>query len=268
VVARNGFGADNLVVAMRSGAPANHEHADRNSIIVKCFGEQLVTDPYRPPYLFADPAWRMRLTEGHSAILIDGKGHEYHNGVEGTNASRAYARIVESEEGEGYAYWKSNATQPYRLVDLDIRKVLREIVVLYDVPAVVVVDRMQKFESPSTLEARFFAYNFDGQGSQHARTDGFITTRPGAIMRAHVMSNKSVTVETRQPDVPEERAVKHPYASVITEPDTDVLLVTVLAISRPDEPTAPVSITGGGGRGQVQVGGRTVSIDKWAVSVK
>ncbi|MFV1981262.1 MAG: heparinase II/III family protein, partial [Rhodothermia bacterium] len=269
VVARNGFGADDLVVAMRSGAPANHEHADRNSIIVKCFGEQLVTDPSRPPYLYADPAWRMRLTEGHSAILIDGKGHEHHNGVEGTNASRSYARIVTSAEGDGYAYWKSSATQPYRLVDVDIREVIREIVVLYDVPAVVVVDRMQKFESPSPLEARFFGYNYDGQGSQFARTDGFITTRPGAVMRAHVMSNKGVTVETGLLPIQEKRAARHPFASVITEPGTDVLLVTVLAIGRPDESTAPVSITGGGGgRGSIRVGGRTVSINRRSLNVK
>jgi hypothetical protein len=131
-----------------------------------------------------------------------------------------------------------------------------------------VVDRVEKYEVPSTVEARFFGYNYDGQGSQHARTDGFITVRPGAIMRAHVMSNKAVTIEAGHLPIPEEQAVKHPYASVITEPDTDITLVTVLAISRPDQPTAPVSIAGGGGRGQVQVGGRTVSIDDRSVSVK
>lgn len=268
VVARSGFGVDDLVVAMRSGFPANHEHADRNSIIVKCFGEQLVADPYRPPYLFADPAWRMRLTEGHSAILIDGKGHQYHNGVEGTNASRSYARIVDSHERDGYAFWNSNCTQPYRLVDLDVRKVIREMVVLYDVPAVIIVDRVQKFDDPSAVEARFFGYNYDGQGSLHARSDGFVAARPGAVMRAHVMSNKGLTVDVGQLPIPEERATRHPYASVITEPAKDVTIITVLSIARPTDPTPAVSMIGSGDRGSVQIAGRTITVDPDSVSVE
>ena len=267
VVARSGFEAKDLVVAMRSGAPANHEHADRNSIVVKCFGEQLVTDPYRPPYLFADPAWRMRLTEGHSAVLIDGKGHEHHNGVEGTNESKSFARIIETSEGDGYFFWNSDATQPYRLVDLDVKRVLREVVVLYELNAVVIVDRVQKFDTASTIEARFFGYNYDGQVNIMPRTDGFITSRPGAVMRAHVMSNVGVSTSVAKLDIPEERAERHPYAAVTTEAGKDILLATVLAISPQDAPTAPVSIVGGGGRGSIQVGDRVIEIDATSVVV-
>ena len=67
-------------------------HAERK------YGQKLVTDPLRPPYGYADPAWPMRLTQGHSAVLVDGRGHEHHNGVEGTNASRSYARITTTEK--------------------------------------------------------------------------------------------------------------------------------------------------------------------------
>ena len=148
IVARTGFGADDLVVALRSGPPANHEHADRNGLIVKCFGEELVTDPNRPPYSFSDPAWLMRLTPAHSAVLIDGRGHQYHNGVEGTNASSAHARILHSEKNDRDAWWVSDATQAYRLVDTDIRSVVRGVVVFFALQAVVVVDRVTKWQSP------------------------------------------------------------------------------------------------------------------------
>ncbi len=182
IVARTGYTADDLVVAMRSGGPANHEHADRNSLVVKCFGEQLVTDPYRPPYTFADPAWSMRLTQGHSAILIDGQGHEHHNGVEGTNASQSTARIVTSEQHADYAMWTSDASQPYRLVDLKIASVVRTVVVFYDLPAVVVVDRVVKRETASTVQARFFGFNWDGQIRHELAETTFTVLRPGAAL--------------------------------------------------------------------------------------
>ena len=162
IVARTGFGADDLVVALRSGPPANHEHADRNGLIVKCFGEELVTDPNRPPYSFADPAWLMRLTPAHSAVLVDGRGHQHHNGVEGTNASSAHARILHAEKNDRDAWWVSDATQAYRLVDTDIRSVVRGVVVFFALPVVVVVDRVTKWQSPSAIQARFFGYNWDG----------------------------------------------------------------------------------------------------------
>ena len=36
IVSRTGYEKEDLVVAMRSGPPFNHEHADRNSIILAC----------------------------------------------------------------------------------------------------------------------------------------------------------------------------------------------------------------------------------------
>jgi hypothetical protein len=233
VVARTGFEADDLVVALRSGGPANHEHADRNALIVKCFGEQLVTDPYRPPYSFADPAWPMRLTIAHSAVLIDGKGHEHHNGVEGTNASQSYARLVDSGTGEGYAFWVSEATQPYRLVDLMLRRVARTVVTLFDAPAVVVIDRMARFEGLSQLQARFFGYNYDGSGQVEALDKGFKIVRPEAVAVARVLSTGQITTSVGSLPIPEEQATRHPFVEVGTvEPSMESTLVTVLSIGR------------------------------------
>ena len=182
IVGRTGFGLDDLMVAMRSGPPYNHEHADRNSIIVNCFGERLVADPMRPPYSFADPAWVMRLTSGHSAVLIDGEGHQYVDGREGTNSSQAHARIVRSGERATHLFWTSDATQAYQLLMPDVRSVTRTVVMLTTIPAVVVVDKVIKTSTPSRIQARFFGHNNDGNCSIVAEESGFTIVRPTALL--------------------------------------------------------------------------------------
>ena len=234
IVTRTGFTADDLVVAMRSGHPANHEHADRNSVIVKCYGEQLVTDPNRPPYSFSDPAWIMRLTQAHSAVLIDGRGHQYHNGVEGTNASNAHARIVHKKEGEDYALWISDATLAYRLVDTGIKSVARAVLVFYDAPALVIVDRVRTWYEPSSVQARFFGYNWDGHFKHRVMDKGFRMIRPGAELAAKIYCVNPVTVSAGKLDIPEERAQRHPYIEVDAEAAMETTLVTAMAIGKPE----------------------------------
>lgn len=238
IVARTGFDQSDLVVAMRGGGPANHEHADRNSIIVKCFGEQLVTDPYRPPYSFSDPAWIMRTTVGHSAVLVDGKGHQYHDGSEGTNPSDAMARVVQSGQRDGYAFWTSNATPAYALVNPEISWVARTVVVTFNDPAVLVIDRMETTGRPLDLTARFFVYNLDGNGSVEAGNSGFFVRRPGAHLAAVSFSPSHVISKVGRLPVPADRAEKHPYADITTrELSTKQTLVTLL---RPIRRTRPV----------------------------
>ena len=229
IVGRTGYAADDLVVAMRSGGPANHEHADRNSLIVKCFGEQLVADPYRPPYSFSDPAWMMRTTAGHSALLIDGQGHQYHDGSEGTNPSDATAFIVRHGEREGYLFWSSDATPAYQLALPDVQSVTRTVMILYTLPAILVIDKVAKRAEPSRVQARFFGYNLDGEGRLEARADGFRTMRPHAVLHGFAASRGPVTFTVDQLPIPEETAQKHPFAAVETqEARKDPLLITVL----------------------------------------
>ncbi len=236
VTARTGFNPRDLVVGLRSGAPGNHEHADRNALIVKCFGEQLVTDPYRPPYSYSDPAWPMRLTIGHSAVLIDGKGHEYHNGVEGTNASTSYARLVDSGTGSGYAFWVSEATQPYRLVDVDVKFVARTVIVLYEAPAVVVIDRMTKYSTPSQFQARYFGYNYDGRCRQETSGSDFVTSRPGVLMKGRVLSTVPTHAAIGRLPIPDEIADRHPFVEIGTiEPAMEATVLTGLSIARTDD---------------------------------
>jgi hypothetical protein len=239
LVARTGYGPRDLVVAMRSGPPANHEHADRNSLIVKAFGEQLVTDPYRPPYSNSDPAWMMRTTAGHSALLIDGEGHQYHDGSEGTNASDAHARIVRSSEHDGFAVWSSDATQAYHLVNPDVQSVTRTIAVLYEMPAVLVIDKVIKLATPSRLQARFFGYNRDDAGRIEATDHGFRTIRPGVILHAAAHAQDGLTVATGILPIPDEAARQHPFAELATmAPGLTPLLVTAL-LPQPDDSPAP-----------------------------
>ncbi len=257
---RTGYGTDDLVLAMRSGGPSNHEHADRNSIILKCFGETLVADPKRPPYNFKDPAWIMRLTGGHSAVLIDGKGHQYVDGTEGTNSSQARAQIVRSGVRRGYMFWTSDATPAYQLVQPDVSSITRTVVMLEDVPAVLVLDKVIKKSEPSTVQARFFCYNNDGDGRIAADASGFIIIRPAARLRGITVSNgdvassaatlpipdkqdnetaktggkkRGVTISATALPIPEDQAKMHPFVEVGTStPRTDVLLLTVLLPER------------------------------------
>ncbi|GAB5537551.1 MAG: hypothetical protein Rubg2KO_38000 [Rubricoccaceae bacterium] len=262
IVARTGYTADDLVVAMRSGGPANHEHADRNSLIVKCFGQQLVTDPYRPPYSFADPAWSMRLTQGHSAILIDGQGHEHHNGVEGTNASQSYARIVSSAQHADHAIWTSDASQPYRLVDLKIASVVRTVVVFYELPAVVVVDRVVKRENASTVQARFFGFNWDGQIRHELSASSFTVHRPGAVLHGSAYCSHGLDVRLGRLDVVEERAERHPFVEVSTPPAMDTVLVTALGIGRDAASALKAQFTEDAGQVTARLGSRRVVVDR------
>lgn len=232
VVARTGFGLDDLVVAMRSGPPANHEHADRNSLIVKCFGERLVTDPNRPPYNWKDPSWALRLTKGHSGVLVDGRGHEYVNGVEGTNPSRAYARITDQQATDPFALWSSDATQPYRLIDTEIKQVVRTVVVFFEENALVVVDRFAKHEKPSTFTARFFGYNPDGELGQEVGNSGFLVTRPHAALRATTHCSVGTNILAGMLDIAPDRAAENPFIDVVTAPCMEAWLITVMSIAR------------------------------------
>jgi len=267
VVARTGYRPEDLVVALRSGPPANHEHGDRNSIIVKCFGQELITDPLRPAYSFSDPAWRMRLTEGHSAILIDGHGHEHHNGIEGTNASASFARIVSHHSNDRYAQWVSDATQPYRLVDTDIKLVRRSMAVLFDHPAIVMVDRITKWRGESTVQARFFGYNWDDKLRMTAEDYGFQIHRPGSVLRAQVIANVDWSSSADTMDILGDNASIHPFVDVTTAPTTDLTLVTVMGLAESEAGLPAMSAKSEGAGFTLEIGDQRVSVLGEAITI-
>ena len=196
-----------LVVALRSGDAYNHEHADRNST----HRQMLRRTARRRSRCGRRTAsgilpGRCGLTAGHSSVLIDGKGHQYVDGHEGTNASQASASIIRRGERDGYFFWTSDATSAYALVLPDVHSVTRTVVTLTDPPAVVVVDKVIKRSDPSTIQARFYAYNSDGKGAIAATKDAFTVTRPYARMVGSASSEAGVTYTSAVPDIPAAQA--------------------------------------------------------------
>ena len=265
IVARTGYGAQDLVVAMRSGPPFNHEHADRNGLIVKCFGEKLIVDPFRPPYGWRDPSWKMRLTAGHSALLIDGQGHQYVNGLEGTNASLAAASIVRAGERDGCFYWTSDATPAYRLVLPDVSAVTRTVVTLTGIPAVVVIDKVIKQTTPSTIQARFYAFNSDSNATIAARDNGFAINRPSARLLGYAASPSGVQFQTAWPDIPAEVSRRHPYVDAgTTRAQKEICLVTVLLpLAETSTGMATVDQQSGVYNIKIQANGKNTTVRVW-----
>lgn len=251
MIQRTGFGEDDLVLAMRSGGPANHEHADRNSVILKAFGEYLLVDHRHAPYDRHHPAWLLRTSPAHNTVLVDGKGHQYHDGREGTNASQASARIVREMRRRDFTLWSSDATPAYALVDPDIDSVTRTVLFFPEGLVVVVIDKLIKKNRPSLFQARFHIDNSDGRGSATTSDNGFALIRPSAILDGTVSTTAGVTTKVERLPIPEDQGV-FPFVEVATaDPSMTPLLVTVLIPHPAQAPAPKVSIAHKGRRWQV-----------------
>lgn len=223
IIARTGYEMDDLVVALRSGPPANHEHADRNSLILKYAGEILFSDPYRPTYHHRDPGWFLRTAPAHNTVLIDGHGHPYHDGSEGTNESKAFAKIVRSGERQGYVFWASDATSAYALGDPDVESVTRIVLVFYQIPALVVVDKLQKKSIPAIFAARWHVENTDENGNCAVAGHSFSNFRPNGKFLGVCAGAPEIGVKADR----HESTGVFPFVEVTTQtPSRNALLIT------------------------------------------
>jgi hypothetical protein len=211
VVSRTGWKAKDNVLALRSGGPANHEHADRNSVIFKAYGERLLHDPFRAAYVTTSPRWLLRQTEAHTAVLINGKGHQYHDGSEGTNASWAMATVTAFKTGPGWMTVTSDATDAYQLVNADVSRVERTLVFLKP-DVVVFLDRVTLKTTAVPVQVRFQIFHEDGAGAVTAKDDAFFIERPHATLRARVMGGK---VHTDQLKLEEKDGI-YPFAELVS----------------------------------------------------
>jgi hypothetical protein len=195
IISRTGWKAADNVLAFRSGGPGNHEHADRNSLIFKAHGERLLHDPFRAAYMVQNPRWRLRLTEAHTAVLIDGQGHQYHDGSEGTNASWAFAHVIDYRTGPGWMVATSDATDAYQLVNAKVTRVHRTVVYLKP-EVVIILDRVALKEATAAVQVRFQLYNEDFAGQVAAQGMEFTITRPHATLVGRAAGAAGLQVRT------------------------------------------------------------------------
>ena len=229
VVSRTGWDAGASVVAMRSGGPANHEHADRNSVIFSAYGERLLHDPFKAAYSHTEPHWMLRLTEAHTALLIDGKGHQYHDGHEGTNASWAEARVEQFTTAGGAMVVSSDATQAYRLVFSDAGLVRRTLIFLKP-DVLIFLDQVRFTEGPRTVQLRFQVDGDDGNGSATAGAFLFRILRPNASLQGQVTGTGQCAAATGMLPLPKEHGI-HPYVEVTSASAKTHTLLTVCTAS-------------------------------------
>ena len=241
VVSRTGWDAASSVLALRSGGPANHEHADRNSVIFAAFGERFFHDPYKAAYSYTDPHWKLRLTESHTAVLIDGKGHQYHDGHEGTNASWAEAHIEQYDASPERLIVTSDATEAYKLVNSDVALARRTLVFLKP-DVVLLLDHVRLESAPLAVQCRFQVDNYDGKGAGIPERDGFVITRPTANLRARVLGSGALQVSQHRLDVPEEYGI-HPFLEVESAKALEHRILTAAIVAHGKEAPEGLSIT-------------------------
>jgi len=230
VISRTGWDEQSSVVALRSGGPGNHEHADRNSVIFKAYGERLLHDPFKAAYSYTLPHWILRLTGAHTAVLIDGKGHQYHDGHEGTNASWAEAKVVQYRPSGGHLIVTSDASEAYRLVHPDVDLVSRTVIFLKP-DILLLYDRVRLKSTSSKVQLRFQLYNEDGEGTSVIEDGTFVIKRPQASLKGTIISSDHVQLRSSIHAVPTEIGV-YPFVEAETSNALDHRLLTVCTAQR------------------------------------
>jgi hypothetical protein len=236
VISRTGFSDEDTVLAFRSGGPNNHEHADRNSIILNGYGERLFNDPYEAGYSSKDKKWLLRLTAAHTSILVDGMGHQYHDGKEGTNKSFAKAELVHYEHSEKFMMLVSDATQAYNLVNSDISKVLRTIIFIKP-DILIVLDNVRKSSKKSTVQVNYQVFNYDKQGSYEINNENntFKIIRPNAFVSAKVFSSPQLKISGGKIDIPKEIG-EFPFVQISSNEKIEHEIITSCCISKKSDP--------------------------------
>lgn len=240
VVARTGWGERDTVVALRSGGPANHEHADRNSVIFSAYGERLFHDPFKAAYSYTDALWSLRFTSAHTAVLLNGNGHQYHDGHEGTNASLAEAAIVRYAPGDDAVIVTSDATPAYRLVVPEADLVRRTLVFLKP-DLLLLLDHVRFSGVPGSVQVRFQVNNADGSGAVEAGEASFTIRRPLATARARVECLTGARVDARRLPIPAQFGV-YPFAEIATGDALEHRILTVCTAQQEGKQHGDISI--------------------------
>ncbi len=240
VTSRTGWAPDDTVVGLRSGGPSNHEHADRNSVVFKAHGDRLFHDPFHAGYSYTTPQWILRLTAAHTAVLIDGQGHQYHDGHEGTNSSHASASVTDFRTGAGWMTVTSDATEAYALVRPDTKFVARTLVFLKP-DVLLLLDRVQ-LGAAAPVQLRFQVFNEDGNGQVGASGGTFAIDRPFASLRATVAATGAVSAATGKLAMPESAGI-YPFAEVVSAGATTHEVLTACTTAPAGEAHGTLAVT-------------------------
>jgi hypothetical protein len=259
VVSRSGWKPGDSVVALRSGGPGNHEHADRNSVIFKAHGDRLFNDPFRAAYMNTLERWKLRLTESHTAVLIDGKGHQYHHGEEGTNASLAFARVTAFATGPGWMAVTSDATDAYQLVNDNVTRVERTLVFVKP-DVLLVLDRVDLAAAPATVQVRFQVFNDDARGSCSVDGPAFRIARPFATLQARVSAAAGFAVREGRLALSEKEGV-FPFAEVAAAASRSHLILTACTAAPAGQSHGELALSRQGGAWRVKGLHRGLKVD-------
>ncbi|GAB5558755.1 MAG: hypothetical protein SynsKO_04020 [Synoicihabitans sp.] len=228
-VSRTGWTDRDALLCLRSGEPCNHEHADRNSLLFAAFGERLLNDPIRASYDPKAPGWLLRQTEAHTALLIGGRGHIYHHGEEGTNASLAHAHLIAHQVDLNGMNATSDATEAYRLAGHPVTRVVRTAVYLK--PDLLVVYDAVDLERAEPIEIRFQAFNRDGKGGVEADEKSIRIRRPLAGLKVVATGAQPVSLHAGQLDLPPDMPV-YPYGAVKSSAATNHRVLSICTAHR------------------------------------
>lgn len=243
VVSRTGWDAEATVLALRSGGPGNHEHADRNSVIFKAHGERLFHDPFHAAYSATQPRWLLRQTEAHTAVLIGGKGHQYHDGHEGTNSSWAFSRVIDYRTGPGWMTVTSDATDAYQLVNDDVARVHRTLVFLKP-EVVLILDRVALKKTALPVQVRFQVFNDDSSGacSVAAAESAFRIERPSATVAGQIAASGAVALRTAKLALPETEGT-YPFVEAESASALEHTVLTVCTAARQGSAHGTLALT-------------------------
>lgn len=248
VISRTGWTANDSVLSLRSGEPENHEHADRNSLIFAAHGDRLLHDPLKANYSPRDPKWFLRLTAAHTAVLIDGRGHQYHNGEEGTNASKACAHLTDHRVGLDWMSAVSDATAAYALTGLPVRHVQRTVIFLK--PDVLIVCDEVRLDTALGVQTRWQVVNEDGRGAVTTEGNTFTITRPQATLRAVTAANAGFTIRADRLPLPDSGG-SYPFAAVTSAAATEHCLLTVCTAAPAGEAHGTIALESSGETWQI-----------------
>lgn len=182
----------------------------------------------------------LRLTEGHTSVLVDGKGHQYHNGSEGTNASWAWARVLSYSTGPGWMLVTSDATEAYQLVNDTVQRVERTLLFLKP-DVLVILDRVS-LATAQPVQLRFQVFSDDAKGEAAATGNAFQITRPFAHVQATTHgAAQPIACTVGQLPIPATEG-RFPFVEAVSTAATTHEILTVSAAAPTGQPAAKLDV--------------------------